>query len=90
MSRGQKWLGSFFDKTTGPHTRLRAELFTGVDNRLCRYCQGKADYRPYVFAQIKTWGCISGKTFFSIDDLFLSGHNNPRVHFRFRITVVGK
>ena len=80
MSRVQKWLGSFFDKTTGPHTRLRAELFTGVDNRLCVYCQNKADYRLYVFTQIKTksaGGVFREKLFFRSMICFCLGITIP-------------
>ena len=40
--------------------------------------------------RLKPGGVFREKLFFSIDDLFLSGHNNPRIHFRFRITVTGK
>lgn len=34
-----------------------------------------ADYRLCVFARIKTGGCIMGKNFFRMSDLFYSGHN---------------
>jgi hypothetical protein len=64
--------------------------FVGVDNRPVAYSQKKADNRLAVYGQIKTikfsGGRISGKKFFLFVILFLPGHNNPRVHFRFRIT----
>ena len=47
---------------------------------------------PFVFFSdrniylIMYGGCISGKKFFSMSDLFCSEHNNPETHFRFRIT----
>ena len=44
-----------------------------------------------IFSQIKMkslayGGCISGKNFFRLVNLFCSGHNNPGALFRFRIT----
>jgi hypothetical protein len=74
----------------GARRRLRLDELVGIDNRPAMYSQKKADNRLCVCGRIKTimfdGGCISGKKFFLFVILFLSGHNNPRVDFRFRIT----
>ena len=45
------------------------------------------DNRLAVFIQIKTGGCISGKTFFSIGQIFCAGQYNLEINFQFRNTV---
>ena len=49
-----------------------------------------ADYRLCTFPRVQNMngGCISGKKFFFLVDLFCSGHYNPVDYFRFRITIV--
>ena len=70
----------------------------GVEAFLVQWSRKRLSYLSILF-QIKTsrnelyvacMGCISGKKFFSMCDLFCSGHNNLETLFRFRITIYGK
>ena len=66
-----------------------------IDGLLCRGLSAllldsgrDADYRLCVFARTENidGGCISGKKFFFLVDLFCSGHYNLVEVFRFQMT----
>ena len=76
----------YLDKTTSPHTHLRAGLFTGVEAFTNVFLEIFTDYRLYIFPQIETpdqptGGCISGTEKNKSHNLFLSGQNNPEIYF---------